>query len=71
LSSELLGSVTIGTPEWLTASRDLTLMAYVPGESVEARMPDGPSMEYIDPGPDPQRVDAGWLKRVQSGEWPY
>jgi hypothetical protein len=39
LSSEFVGTATVGTADWLEASRDLTLSAYVPGELVDAPAP--------------------------------
>lgn len=39
MSSELVGTATVGTADWLEASRDLTLSAYAPGELVDAPAP--------------------------------
>jgi hypothetical protein len=42
-SSRFVGTATIGTAEWLAASRDLTLSAYVPGDLVDAPTPRQPT----------------------------
>lgn len=42
-SFDLVGTGTVGTADWLQASRGLTLSAYVPGETVSAEAPQQPT----------------------------
>ncbi len=38
-SSKFVGTATVGTADWIEASRDLTLSAYLPGDLVDAPTP--------------------------------
>lgn len=38
-SIDLIGTETVGTVDWLVASRDLTISAYIPGDLVDVPAP--------------------------------
>ena len=53
---EYVATATAGTAEWLQASRDVTLGAYVPGDLVAVPAPRAP--ERVITAQDPNEADS-------------